>query len=266
MKKVKSTIKTIIILIIITSIAILANIYLGSNHWDKRFASELDRFFGEGNWECVSSETKESMMYEEYHSSRNGYGDTSVPGKYKNWYISVTNESGEQELWKITNHVFKLNHDEYGWLSFKSFSNKQAFIRELFDIACIYAGEEVRDDILGSVLSEEEAACFRVQIFYEGGNPKPKFYNQLWEEEWFTAELLTAGDFLSSDLYDFYIDILLFDYKFEKLSEEEQEHVLNSFEEIQNMLLLKYGEYASFDMCFDEAHRVQYRNGEKVIK
>ena len=34
--------------------------------WPLRFHGELDRFFGTGNWETVSEETKRSMMYDQY--------------------------------------------------------------------------------------------------------------------------------------------------------------------------------------------------------
>lgn len=254
MKKIKSIIKILIILVIITSIAYLSYTYLGSGNWMKRFESELDHFFGRGNWEYISDETKESIIYEEYHYSSNPLYSTSTPGKYKDWYISVTNEQGKKELWRITNHTLKINHNEYGIFSEKRLSNKQAFVMELFDIACIEAGNEVIDEILRNVLSEEEIDCFRVEISYEGGNPEPEFYDKLWKEEWFTAKNLSVEKFLACDLYDFYIDIYLYDYRFEQLSEEQQEHILENYDVIKEMLLEKYGNNASFQMYFgDEA-------------
>ena len=263
MKKIRNAVIFIIILVIIAGGICLAYTYLGSGNWPKRFEAELDRFFGEGNWECVSEETKESRMYEVYHHSSDALHSESVPGKYKDWYIEVKNESNENELWRVTNHALKINQDSYRIFSGKRLSNKQAFVLELFDIACIDAGEKVADEILGNVLTEAELECFRVDISYEGGSPKPEFYDKLWKEDWFTAEKVSAEKFLSSDLYDFYIDIHLHDYRFEKLSEEERAHILENFDVIQEMLLEEYGANASFSMYFDAEHKCEYWNGVK---
>lgn len=48
-------------LIIIVGIIIAIVIYM--NNWPLRFSKELDRFFGEGNWEYTSIETNESRMF-----------------------------------------------------------------------------------------------------------------------------------------------------------------------------------------------------------
>lgn len=48
-------------LIIIVGIIIAIVIYM--NNWPLRFSKELDRFFGEGNWEYTSIETKECRMF-----------------------------------------------------------------------------------------------------------------------------------------------------------------------------------------------------------
>jgi hypothetical protein len=45
----------------------------------KRFAPELNRYFGKGNWKCISSETTESFYYK---------GILGLPGKFKEWNIS----------------------------------------------------------------------------------------------------------------------------------------------------------------------------------
>lgn len=263
MKKLKNTVIFIIISAAIAGVIYLSYTYFGSGNWPKRFESDLDRFFGEGNWECVSQETKESNMYEVYHHSSDAMYSESVPGKYKDWYISVSNEQNEKELWRITNHVFKINHDKYDIFSGKRLSNKQAFVLELFDIACIDAGEEVADNIMGKVLSEEEMECFRVTISYEDGNPQPEFYSKLWKEEWFTAEKISAEKFLSCELYDFFVDINLYDYKFEKLSEEQQNNIFENFDVIKEMLLEEYGDNASFNIYFDAEHKCEYRDGEE---
>ena len=262
-RRTKSAIQVFILLMILVGVAFLCYTHFIGGNWPKRFEAELDRFFGKDNWECVSEETKESRIYEEYYYSSDGLYSTNEPGKYNDWYIAVENQYGEEELWKITNHVLKINHDEYSIFSSKRLSNKQAFVLELFDIACVYAGQEAATEVLASVLSEEELECLRVEISYEGGNPEPAFYDQLWEEEWFTAEGISAEAFLDSNLYDFYLDIFLYDYKFEQLSEEEQTHMLDCFGKIEEMLLEKYGEKASFNLYFDDAHNAEYRDGVK---
>ncbi|MGN0659695.1 MAG: hypothetical protein ACI4LA_08810 [Emergencia sp.] len=62
---------TAVIIVILLAAAVTAGYFLSQN-WTIRFRAELDSFFGEGNWECISEETKDSMIYSEYvsvHSS-----------------------------------------------------------------------------------------------------------------------------------------------------------------------------------------------------
>lgn len=247
----------------IVSIYIFSSIYLGSGNWIKRFHKEFNQFFGEGNWEYLSSETNESIMFEVRRRNSNTGVSENRPGRYKNWTIAFNNRYGEEEVWEITNHVLKINHDKYWIFSPKRYSNKEAMILELMDISCGLVGEEVHKDIIESVLSEEEAACIDVEMSYHGGNPKPDFYDELWEEPWFKANSITAEDFLSYDLHDFYLDIKVYDYRFKKLSETEQENVLNNFKIIERMLREKYSANASFRMYFNDDYQVEYLDGIK---
>lgn len=67
--------------------------------------------------------------------------------------------------------------------------------------------------------------------------------------------------FLSSDLHNFYLNIQLHDYRFQKLSEEQQENVLDYFEILERKLLETYGENASFELYFNDEHQAEYVKG-----
>lgn len=256
----KQKLKTIggCVIALLILVGIIA-IYLASQNWMVRFRAELDDFFGKGNWECISEETNESTIYTEYYSSHDSPGiSEEIPGKYKDWYISFVNHGGETEEWRITNHVYKINHDSYGIFSSKRYSAKQALTLELMDIAFQMAGDKLRRELIETVLSEEESECMRVEISYQGGNPKPGFYNKLAKQPWFNVRDVSAEKFLAYDEYDFYIDIGIYTYGFEKLTEEQQQNILNNFEVIKQMLIDAYGEHAAFDMYFDSEHRIEY--------
>ncbi len=262
MGKVKAAGAILLAILCAAGLWFLFDTYLGSGNWILRFDSRLDRFFGQGNWEYLSSESKDSIIYTEYHSSRNGppYAD-EVPGKFKNWTVAFANRYGESEIWTITNHTLKINHDRYWFFSPNRYSNSQALVQELMEIACSCAGDQVYRDVILQVLTPEEASCLSVDISYRGGNPEPKFYDALWEEPWFTANGATAKDFLASPLYDFYLDIRAYDYRLEELTTEEQQNVLNSLGSIRDTLLDLYGEYASFQIYLDSDHQVEYFRG-----
>lgn len=255
MRKVK---KAALLCVVILIIACIIAGYFISTDWTLRFRSELDQFFGKGNWECISEETKESIIYTEYisvHSSPELSED--VPGKFKNWYIRFKNKDGEDEIWYITNHTLKINHDKYGMFSSKRYSNKQALTLELMDISFGIIEDEIFDEIIKSELSEDEAACISVTMSYRGGNPEPGFYDKLIAEPWFNVNDVTAENYLSSDLHDFYLDIKAFDYRLEKLTDEERQHVFDSLENIEKKLCDKFGENASFRIYFDEEQQVE---------
>lgn len=103
----------------------------------------------------------------------------------------------------------------------------------------------------------------RVLISYRGGNPEPEFYDKLLNEEWFTVEEVSAEKFLSYEEHNFYIDILAFDYKLEKLAEEERQHIFDSLGSIEKKLADKYGIDASFNIYFDKDHQAEYVDGKK---
>lgn len=65
-------------------------------------------------------------------------------------------------------------------------------------------------------------------------------------------------DYLATDLYDFYLDIGVAAQEFEALTEEQQQHVLDSFKEIQDKLKEAYGENAAYDMYWGEDLSVEY--------
>jgi len=48
---------------------------LGGGDWTKKYKLELDRFFGEENWECISKEKKDSIILED--------------SQYTNWSIRL---------------------------------------------------------------------------------------------------------------------------------------------------------------------------------
>lgn len=261
MKKAKSIgIVGILILLIAGAVAL----YMAGQNWTVRFKSELDNFFGEGNWECIDEETKESIIYTEYVQVRSSPLSYEMAGKYKNWYIEFENRHGEAEVWYITNHVLKINHDKYDIFSGKRYTNKQALTLELMDISFGMVSEDIYNDIVLSVLSAEEAESLEVTMSYSGGNPKPEFYDSLAEESWFTANEVTAGDFLAYDLHDFYIYIRAYDYRLEKLTAQQRENVLESMDAMVEMLLAEYGQNASFEIYLDGEHKVEYVDGEKT--
>lgn len=78
------------------------------------------------------------------------------PGKYRNWYIKFDNRNEKEEIWYITNHTMKINHDEYWLLSPKRYSGKQALTQELMDVSFGMAADEVTENIIKAKLTEEQ--------------------------------------------------------------------------------------------------------------
>lgn len=181
--------------------------------------------------------------------------------EYQKWYIVFKDSDGEQFDYIITNLVYKMSKNEHLPFSPKRYSARQALILELMDISFELVGDAVLDDVLRPELPENAADCLRVSISYQNGNPPPKFYDELFRQEWFNARDASAEDYLNSDLYEFYLDIMAFDYMFDKLEPEENQATLDAFDAIQEKLLLLYGENASFSIYFDEEHNVEYRHG-----
>ena len=259
MKKVKKVITIVIFLALAAGIA--AGVYAFRN-WPLRFHTELDRFSGEKNWESLSGATKESLIHTEYVSVRNSPElSGNEPMRYKDWSIGFTNRYGEEEIWEITNYTLKVNHDRHWLLSPERYSAKQAFVQQLMDISFVAAGDAVYRELVCEILPENEAECLRVSISYRGGNPEPGVYDELWKEPWFTANTATAADFIESDVYDFYIDVFAYNYRVEKLTDREREHMMESYEEIRQVLEERYGERA-YEIYFDSDHCTAYYGGE----
>ena len=233
------------------------------NDWSIRYKSQLDRFFGKGNWEVVSDDLKYTKVHITRQSLIGDYdGERERIGYYRVWNILCENGNGDEEIWEVSNGVYVANHKRYGFGNSKRYTGKQALTLELMDISFAVIEEEIYDEMMKAGLSEEEVECFNARISYHGGNPKPSFYSKLAKESWFTIEGVSAENYLASDLYDFYLDIKVFDYKFESLSEEEQENVKDCLEKIEERLLDKYGDDASFELyCGD--YDVEYVDGEK---
>ncbi len=250
--------------IVLCALAVVIGTILSKN-WTIRFHSELNHFFGKGNWECIDQETKESLIYDDYvivHSNPALSG--AEPGRFQNWYIQFTNRNGEEEVWQITDHTLKINHDRYGFFSPKRYSQKQAFVLELMDISFSLAGEEIWEEFIQSCLPEAAADCFEVAVSYTGGNPEPEFYDELWAQPWFTANTVTAGDYLSCDLHDFYLEIRAHDYRLEKLTEEEYQETAKALPDIAAELLEEFGDSASFTIYFDGELWAEYVDGVKT--
>ena len=65
-----------------------------------------------------------------------------------------------------------------------------------------------KEELISDLYSEKERECFDVTLMYHGGNPEPNFYNELYKQDWFTADKVNAKDFEIQDIrwqIDFYI-------------------------------------------------------------
>lgn len=254
MKKFLSTAITVIV---------IAGIIVGFfmlKSWPMRFKSEFDDFFGKGNWEYLSGDLKRSRVYTVYHhNSSNPLQSGRHAGSYSDWDIAFTNRYGEEELWTVSNHVYKINHNNYRYNIFhpNRLTAKQALTQELMEISFEMVGQEVMNEIILDVLTEEEAACMNITMSYEGGHPKPKVYDALRKEPWFKANEITAADYLATDIYDFHLFIRVHDYKVEKLTEEQQQHMSESFEVIQEKLLETYGEHTEYQIFWGDGRTAE---------
>ena len=132
------------------------------------------------------------------------------------------------------------------------------------DISEEIVAEKFKEEIISDLYSEKERECFDVTLMYHGGNPEPSFYNELYKQDWFTADKVNAKDYLETDLYDFYLYIRIFDYRLEKLTEEEQQNLLATREKLEQRLLEEYGDNASFEIYFADGNKSEYDDGKKV--
>ena len=262
MKVLKKLIIVIIPILLIAGYSTFKNI---NSNWPKKFSDEFDLFFGKGNWESVSEETKESIIYDEYiivHSAP--YLSENVPGKFKEWNITYMNSDNKREMAIISDHTFKINNDKYFIFSKKRYSAKQALTLEFMNISFSICGDKVMKESISPYLSKKEMEALTVDISYNGGNPKPEFYDDLIKEDWFNVKDVSANDYLNYDKHEFYIYIRSYDYKLNKLTDEEKQHLFDSMEKIEKDLLKKYGKNASFEIYIDENHKVEYKDGVKI--
>ncbi len=255
MKKVKQIGFYLGLLFLITGVFSLGWLW---DNWTIRYSTQLDRFFGEGNWEVVSEDVHQSNMYTVRVGRHYKYGQTKeAPALYREWNILCKNTKGQKEVWKISNHAYKINNAEYGIFSSKRYKAGQALTLELMDISFALVEEEVHNEIVKAGLTEEEANCIYVDMAYHGGNPKGSFYDKLARESWFTLDGVTAENYLASDLYEFYLLFRIHDYRLEQLSEQEQQNVVNSLTDIEKRMLEKYGDQASFEILYGD-YNVEY--------
>ena len=250
------------IFVVVFLIGVVGAYWLLSN-WTIGYRSKLDAFFGKGNWDVLSEDVAASRMYAlRNNSTWNGYGQERPSRVYRDWNVLCENKNGEAEVWKISNHAYITNHRRYWLLSSKRFTACQALTMELMEISFSVVEEEVHNEIVREGLTDAEANCIYVEMSYHDGNPPRSFYNKLAKEDWFTIDGVTAENYLATDLYDFYLIIRIHDYRLEQLSEKEQENVVNSLEDIEERLLEKYGENASFQILYGE-YNVKYADGIK---
>lgn len=254
--------KFIILVPVLLIIAVIAGWYY-LRTWPLRFQGQLDNFFGKNNWEVISEDTKESLMYDKNITIRDAaWSSEEIPGQFHEWDIAFTNRDGDIEVWTISDHTMKINHDKYWLLSPDRYSAKQALGQELMDISFSMAGEQVHKEILQASLPKSEADCVVVDISYRGGRPDPELYDELLDAPWFTANDVTAEDFLRSDLNDFYIDIYAYDYRVDDLTSDERKHLLGSLTDIENLLKNTYGDYVDYEIYLGDGCRAEYRGPE----
>lgn len=262
MNKIKKLIMIMVFALLVVAVISACFFYQRRQHWPVRFHAELDDFFGEGNWEWLSKETKESSMYTVHYYSIDAASDSNVPGIYHNWDIGFTNRNGDSEVWTMTDHAMKINQSKNGFFRSDRLSAKQALVRELMNISFEVAEDEIMQEILCKVLPEKEAACLDVNISYRNGNPPPKMYQTLFQQPWFSVNQVTAENYLSTDLWDFYLRIQAFDYRLEKLTGVERQHVMERLGEMENVLRDTYGEHADYEIYLDDTHKAEYNAKE----
>ena len=251
--------KTKMILAGICILGVLAGGVFGwyaMRNWPLRFHRELDAFFGEGRWRVLSQDVETSRMYRVYQGGSQLYGDYR-PGKYHEWKIGAVDSQGRETVWVLSDHAYRIRRSRKQLFA----RARDGFARELLDCAMTMAGEELRETVLGKLLSQEERDCLRVTVSYRGGNPKN--CGDILKKPWFTADKVDAGHFLETDFWEFYIDIFAYDYRVNTLSEEKKDHLLGSLSEIQQALRDAYGDAAAYEIYLDPEHRADSRTEEK---
>ena len=238
----KASKKIGIILGIIAVIAAAAGIYLYMTNWPLRFHGELDDFFGKGNWHVADRETRDSMIYSENMAYTDAAGlYHSQPGKFHSWYIVYEKEDSTEGAWCFTDHALKISRHKS---LFHCLSAKEAMTLELMDLFSDRAGDEICREVLSPILSPEEMECLRVDISYRDGNPSGSVLKQLRKQPWFSRG--DAKSCLSWDGYDFYLNILAYDYKADKLPEELKTHLQSSLPRMEAALQDYLGEACDY--------------------
>lgn len=222
--------------------------------WPIRFHGTLDDFFGNGNWQTVSEETKDSIIFKRW----NALTKREQEGTFHEWNIAFENQAGETEVWTISDHTLKINHKE-NWfpLDAERYTARQALGQELLWIALDVAGEEVRTETLGTILPEEELDCLAVDISFLDGLPDGGVYDRLLEEPWFNVRDANADRFLQSNQYDFYVDVFAHDYRVDDLSEAEQSHLYHSLGAIEQALQNTYGAQVDYEIYLGEGYQAE---------
>lgn len=239
-----------VILLILIVILLLVGWYC-LRTWPIRFHSTLDDFFGDGNWQMVSEETKDSIIFKRW----NTLTKREQEGKFHEWNIAFENQSGETEVWTITDHTLKINHEKHWFpLDAERYTARQALGQEFLWIAIDIAGEKVRAETLGTILPEKELVCLEVDISFLDGFPDGDVYDRLLEEPWFNVRDANAARFLQSDQYSFYVDVFAHDYRVDDLSEAEQRHLYDNLGAIEQALQNTYGAQVDYEIYLGEGY------------
>lgn len=244
----KNDVKTILEIIFILVIVVFI---VNSQSYKSFFTRELNDFFGKGNWEYIGKENKETTVYQDTIEDPI-IGTKQINGRYSNYFV-------------------KYQDDEYKMSTFKNNLGKKVWtVRQIMDIATTgILSEYLYENILLDVYSPDLADIFRIEIGYYNGNPKKDFFRKLDKQDWFKADLVTVENFLTweeAKKYNFQIYIRTFDYKIEKLTEEEKIELYNGYDMLIKNLLETYGEHASFEILIDEDHWVKYKNGVEISR
>lgn len=231
-----------------------------SKNWTIFYKDEFNTFFGKGNWEVIDKDKKISTIIKKY--DEDGW---RIPVKYREWTIKFTDTDGDDVTYRISNHGYLISDfKDKSFFKTNHLSKKQALALEFMDISLDLLSSNLHDELLSDILSEEEAKCISVNLTYKGGNPNRDYYSNLSKQNWFNINDITAKHYLSDVSVNFYIDIDLYDYYFEQLTEEERENIINSIDTIKDKLLNMYGDIASFEINFIKGNSIVYDNGQKI--
>lgn len=274
MGRVKKALKSVIIagvIFIFISILFFVHTISSPSYWCGQwlflYRSQLNDFFGKGNWSCVSKKTCRFLFQSD--TDYDDDDDTFDPwdhfqDDYQNWELQFLNRNNEMQTCSISNRDYKL--------SYSHLSAKQALTQELMRVSFALASDEVKAYLVDGVLSENEAKCIEVGMAYEEFgfyqiSLKPESYDDLRKEDWFNIKDVSAERYLASEQYDVYLAIHIDGAGtiFELRSEEEQKHIMDSVDIFVEKLLRKYGEHASFVISMD-AGSITYENGKKVVE